>query len=175
MKTDRNGNQILDGKWHVDFTILQIEGVDVSVDKSLTTESVYVTYSRGDNKITCRFSIHENNAVKFGDQLNGNITSKEEIMFHLGMIKRIFIPSVKKSIGTKQIKKTQIQNYKESELTIGELYNLPAGTDISSHTGKIAKGSNYLITGTYVNEYEECRVDALGNSVKIGTFKYIFN
>ena len=171
--TDRHGNFIGDGCFHVGFHVEQIEGVTSSVSKSSTTESVYVTYRCGDRSITCRFSNHQNNAVKFGDQLNGKLASRDEIMYHLGMKSRTFVPNTYLSIWTRQVAKKQLHTFEEADLTMDDLYAMGEGADISAFTGKLAKGSNLLILGSKVDLCVETRVNALGQSVQIG--KYIYN
>jgi hypothetical protein len=174
---DRKDNVIGDGTYHVEYHVVDLADypqVDYRVDKSDTSESVYVKYSNAENgkSITARFSWHENNAVRFGDQLNGNIASKDEILFHLGLKTREFIPNTYLMIAKRMVKKSAMKYYEEADLTIQEMYALGAGADISAHTGKLAKGSNWLIEGTEITEHEETRTDHFGNKVRIG--KYIY-
>lgn len=179
MKTlkDRNDNPIGDGRYHVEHHVIDLENypqVSYSIDKSNTSETVYVKYFNSDNgkEITTRFSWHENNAVKFGDQLNGYTASENEILYHLGLKTREFIPNTYLAIAKRMVKKVEMKNYDESELTIQEIYALGEGADISSHTGKLAKGSNWLIEGTIISECEETRANCFGQEVRIG--KYIY-
>lgn len=176
-KTDRLGNGIGDGTYHVEYDVVNFENESIvsSVSKSETTETVYVTYRNIENgkSITVRFSMHENNAVRFGDQLNGSFATNNEIMYHLGLKTRTFVPITRKTIWTQQVAKKRLAEYSETNLSISEMYELKAGADISMHTGKLAKGSNYLILGSTVEEIEETKMDAFGNSVRIG--KYIYN
>lgn len=177
IKQDRSGNYIGDGSYHVDFNVFDFKEypqISTNVSKSSTTESVYVTYrnENDDNSITLRFSTHENNAVKFGDQLNGYIASRDEVLAHLGLKKRIFIPKKYLRIESRQVAKNKIQDFEMADKTIQELYDLGANTDISKYKNKLAKNSNLLILGDRVEELEETRRDAFGNPVKIGTYIY---
>ena len=175
MKTDRIGNEIGTGNYHVDFTVENFgESVLASVSKSVSSESVYVTYTNLDNDktITVRFSNHENNAVRFGDQLNGATTTNNEILFHLGVKKRTFVPNTYKSICNQKVAKKRLAQYEESSLTISEMYDLEVGTDISAHTGKLAKGSNYLILGSVVELKEQQKMNCFGTVETIGKFIY---
>jgi len=76
--------------YNVDYCIEEFENKTIShkVVKSNSTESVYVTYYHGDKECKVRFSNHSCNALKFGDVLNGALTSKNEILYHLGLVKR---------------------------------------------------------------------------------------
>ncbi len=156
-KTDKSGNPIGDGNFHVDYFVedmTEYPQVKISVSKSDSTESVYVRYFNEDNaeSITLRFSMHENNAVKFGYQLNGYTASKNDILYELGLINRKFVPNTYLSITKRQVKKVDLPKYEESNLSIKEMYDLGEGADISMHKGKIAKGSNYLIQGDTVEK-----------------------
>ena len=175
--TDRNDNLIGDGTYHVEHHIIDLENypqVSYTVSRSNTSETVYVKYFNSENgkEITVRFSWHENNAVKFGDQLNGYTASSDEILYRLGLKTRTFIPNTFLAIAKRMVKKVEMKNYEEADLTIQEMYALGAGADISDHTGKLAKGSNWLIEGTEIVEHEETRTDHFGNKVRIG--KYIY-
>ena len=174
---DRNDNLIGNGTYHVEHHVIDLSDypqVSYCIDKSNTSETVYVKYFNSENgkEITTRFSWHENNAVKFGDQLNGYIASENEILYHLGLKTREFIPNTYLAIAKRMVKKVEMKNYDESDLTIQEIYALGAGSDISAHTGKLAKGSNWLIEGTDITEHEETRTDHFGKEVRIG--KYIY-
>lgn len=174
---DRKDNLIGDGTYHVEYHVIDLDNypqVSYTVDKSDTSESVYVRYSNAENgkSITVRFSWHENNAVKFGDQLNGYTASENEILYRLGLKTRTFIPNTFLAIAKRMVKKVEMKNYEEADLTIQEMYALGAGADISAHTGKLAKGSNWLIEGTEITEHEETRTDHFGQKVRIG--KYIY-
>ena len=173
-KTDRNGNIIGNGNYHVDYSVFEIESVKVNVSKSETTESVYVTYSLNDKSITVRFSMHENNATKFGDQLNGNLASVNEVKYALGLISRKFIPDTYLFIGSRQVSKKDLAAglFEESNLTIQEMYDLGEGASLMEHKGKLAKGSNYLILTDSVEKLEKTRKNALGQEIFIGRFIY---
>lgn len=174
MKKDRNGNYIGDGGHHVYFRVEEFENKEIkhSISKSETTESVYVTYYYNERSIVCRFSNHECNAVKFGDQLDGYIASTVEILYHLGLKTRIFVPNTYLSICKIQVKKVDIPSYFESDLTIKEMYNLGAGADISEHKGKLAKGSNWLILDEKVHSCVETVKNCFGNFVNSGQYIY---
>lgn len=178
LKYDKSGNVIGEGGWNVQYSVMEFEDypqVTSSVSESKTSESVYVTYTNKDNNrfITVRFSNHENNAVRFGDQLDGFRVTKNEVLAHLGLKKRVFIPKKKfLYIATRQVKKKEVQNYEEADKTMRELYALGVNADISSYMGKIAQGSTYLILGEKVEEHQESRLDALGQLVPIGNWEY---
>jgi hypothetical protein len=176
-KQDRSGNFIGDGSWNVDYTLFDFTDypqINNSVSKSETTESVYVTYYNKDNNnsITLRFSEHDNNAVKFGDQLNGYFASKNEILAHLGLMKRTFVPIKKAFIKSQMVSKKNINKYEFADKTISEMYAMGVGADISKYNGKIAKGSNYLINDNFVGEYTKQRKNAFGDFVDIGNYIY---
>jgi len=172
--TDRSGNPIMRGAWNCDYSIEKIEGVTVSISESETTESVYVTYENNENgkKVKVRFSLHENNATKFGDQLDGNIATRNEILYRLGMINRTFVQASRKMIHTRMVAKRDMKNFEFAPITISEMYQMPVGSDLSEFTGKIAKDSNYVILGSKVEEMMETGVDCFGNAVKKGNYIY---
>jgi hypothetical protein len=174
MKTDRNGNLIGDGSFHTDFKVLEFSnpGISSTVSKSETTESVYVTYKYENKSITCRFSIHENNAVKFGDQLNGYVAKPIEIMFHLGLAERIFVPLTSLYIGFQSVKMNTVCNYEVADITFKELYELGQGADISQYTGKVLKGTNRVIFSTKIELVERKSRNAFGQEVTIGNYIY---
>jgi hypothetical protein len=174
MKTDRNGNLIGDGSFHTDFKVLEFSnpGISSTVSKSETTESVYVTYKYEDRSITCRFSIHENNAVKFGDQLDGYFASEKEILFHLGLAQRVFVPQTYLSHGLSSIKMSTVLNYEVADITRQELFKLPEGADISQYTGKVLKGTNNIVNSKIVERFERKRTNAFGQEVTIGNYIY---
>lgn len=98
VKEDKSGNYIGDGTFNVEYDVLEFPEftqIKNNVSKSDTTESVYVKYTNTENlnSVTVRFSNHENNAVKFGDQLNGFLATKNEILHRLGLVKRTFMPN----------------------------------------------------------------------------------
>lgn len=176
MKTDRFGNYIGTDSSHTYYRVEDFSDypqISSSISKSDNTESVYVRYYNSDNgqSIVVRFSDHSNNATLFGDQLDWT-ASREEILFHLGLATRTFIPDTRLFIDSRQVSKKTLDQYQEAELTIGEMYELGAGADLSDYTGKLAKGSNYLIQGTQVKEFKDTRIDAFGNERVFGKFVY---
>lgn len=175
--TDRNGNIIGDGSCHADYKVYDLADYEVtaSISESQNSESVYVTYScaKTHKCITCRFSFHENNAVRFGEQLNGLLATQDEILYRLGLKKAVFVPETYLMIATQQVAKKRLHLYEESLLTIQELYALGEGADLTEHVGKVAKGSNYLILGDKVLKCEKTRRDAFGREVVIGEYIYI--
>jgi len=178
-KTDSKGNNIGDGSYHAQFQVEKFEKypqIESSVSRSESTESVYVTYknTENDKRITVRFSNHENNAVKFGDQLNGYTASNNEILYHLGLKKRTFIPKTKLYIWTQQVSKKKLEagEYEIADKTIQELYDFGKNADLSKYKGKVAKDSNYLILDNKVNEIEEQRQGPFGDPVTIGHYEY---
>ncbi|MDR1847996.1 MAG: hypothetical protein LBR17_07790 [Bacteroidales bacterium] len=181
MATDRLGNEIGDGSYHIEPSIFdfskEFPQIRTNINYSETTESTYVKYTNDENgkSITLRFSNHENNAVRFGDQLNGFLATADEVLFHLGLRTRKFIPKTYLSISTRQVSKKDLASgkYEFADKTIKELYAMGKGADISKYKGKIAKDSNNLILSDVVNEYEEQRRNAFGEPVTIG--KYIYN
>lgn len=174
--TDREGNPIGNGNYHCEYSIEEFNNSSIisNVSLSETTESVYVTYTNinNDKKITVRFSDHINNSVQFGDQLDGLITTRNEILFNLGLKKRKFIPLTRLNIHTQQISKKKMSDFEMSNLTISQIYDLGAGADISAHVGKLAKDSNYLILGSKIEELEESCINSFGCIVRRG--KYIY-
>lgn len=178
---DRNGNPILKNSgYNVDYHVFDFSEypqIKHKVNKSETTESVYVYYSNIENEksATVRFSLHENNAVKFGDQLNGNLASKEEVLFHLGLAQRKFIPGEYLFIHTNQIAKKNIQKYEEADKTIQELYAMGADSDISAYKNKRAKNSNYLILSDKIERQVTERKNAFGQYVQVGKYIYEIN
>ena len=159
-----------DGSVHADYKVYDFSKkypqIVTSVSKSLNSESVYVYYRNKDNDrvITCRFSWHENNATKFGDQLDGIIAEPDEVLFHLGLKKRTFIPKTSLLVPSRTVSKKDLESgrYEEADKTIQEIYSMGAGADISQYNGKLAKGSNYLILGNKILETKE----------KFGTYVY---
>lgn len=163
-REDRNGQPIGDGSVHFPYEVVDFSGypqISHRVSESVGTESVYVTYTNEDTgaKATVRFSGHENNATKFGDQLSGwynNSPVKQqmenELKYRLGLVDRKYIYA--KSIPTRSVSNKELAagTYPEADKTIQELYELPVGTDLAQYKGKLAKGSRYLITGGKVKE-----------------------
>lgn len=176
-KQDRKGNEIGDGSFHSDYEVFEFTdypSVSAKVDKSETTESVYVKYTNSLNNetITVRFSNHENNAMKFGDQLNGFLATRNEVLARLDLIDRVFIPDTYLSISNTQVKRSETHLYEESDLTIQEMYELGENADLSAHVGKRAKGSNRVIKGDKVQLLISTRQNAFGQSVQVGTYEY---
>lgn len=176
-KKDRAGNEIGDGTHHSYYRVSEFNEypeIKSSVSESATTESVYVTYTNTKNgeTVTVRFSDHENNATKFGDQLNGNSYSDNEILHRLGLKQRVFIPDTYLMIDSRQVAMKKLDQFEEAPLTIKEMYDLGKDADISQHKGKLAKGSNYLILGDKVTEQINTGRDYFGNPVQRG--KYIY-
>lgn len=176
MKTDRFGNYIGTDSSNTFYRVEDFSDypqISSSISKSDSTESVYVRYYNSDNglSIVVRFSDHSNNATLLGDQLDWT-ASREEILFHLGLATRTFIPYTRLFIASRQVSKKRLAEYQEAELTISQMYELGAGADLSDYTGKLAKGSNYLIQGTQVKEIKDTRIDAFGNERVLGEFVY---
>lgn len=178
VKQDREGNLIGNGRFHVDYTVFDFNDypqISSNVTLSNTSESVYVTYKNNDNgkKITLRFSTHVNNAVAFGDQLNGYTAGKNEVLYHLGLKNRTFIPETYLFIENRRVSKKDVAAgiYQIAELTIQELYALGKDADISQYKGKVAKNSNYLILGERVKEAEK-KINVMGFERTAGRFVY---
>ena len=176
-RTDRSGNPILDGTWNIEPTIFnfpEFPQVSNSISNSATTETTYVTYSNIENgkSITVRFSLHENNATKFGDQLDGNFATKDEVLFALGLVGRIFVPETFLFISKQMVKKADMANYQEAELTINEMYDLGENADLTNFVGKLAKGSNWLIQGNTITKMENISLDILGRTIRRGSYIY---
>lgn len=173
-REDKNGNMI--SETNIAYEVLDFTAYNVasSVSNSETTESVYVRYQNNDNgmSVTVRFSNHTCNAVLFGDKLDGNTSTRDEILFHLGLKTRTFVQRTYLFIGSRQVGKKDLNKYEESDLTIKEMYALGANADLSVHNGKLAKGSNYLVLDNKVSMVGETGFDAFGNKVKIGNFIY---
>ncbi len=176
-KTDKTGNLIGDGSWNIDPTVYNFcnyPQISNTISESESTETTYVRYFNNENgkSITVRFSWHENNATKFGDQLNGFATSENEVLFHLGLKNRFFVPYTYLSIWTRMVSKKEIDKYEMINLTIKELYALGKNSDLSAFTGKLAKDSNFLILGDKVTEQVSTKTNILGGGVQLG--KYIY-
>ena len=167
---DREGNAIGDGIVHAGYDIREellkkYPQISYHVSKSSNSESVYVTYENTDPKysawdrpkVTLRFSWHNNNAVRFGDQLNGYAALDAEILYRLGLAKRVFVPTKQKHISRRNVSKKDIASgkYEVADKTFEELFALPVGTDISAYQNKVAKDSNILILGDKVGEYTD--------------------
>ncbi len=158
-RVDRDGNPIGDGSWHMNYKVdevaLSYPNISYKVDESASTESVYVTYTNNDPKypengrpkVTVRYSIHDSNAVKFGDQLRGEAVERNngELLYRLGLKEREWIPAP--SVPTRTVSKKDLKNntYEESGLTERDIMLLPVGADIAEHKGKLIKGTNELI------------------------------
>ena len=176
-REDKSGNNIGDGSYHTEHSVYEFNDypeITSSVDYSNTTESVYVTYrnKNNDKHVKVRFSDHENNATKLGDELNGRFASRDEILFRLGLKEREFVPNKRLRIHFTMVKKKDIEKYDEADLTIDEMYSLGAGADLSKYKGKLAKGSNYLILGDKVEEDIEATRNFLGQKVYVGKYVY---
>ena len=156
--TDKHDNPIGDGAFHCTYNVIDLTsyGVRNSISFSDTTESVYVSYINDNNskRITARFSHHINNAVKFGDQLNGFLATEDEILFHLGLMKRIFKPAIILQLGRNTVKAKKINEYKSCGLTLPELFDLGAGADVSMYMGMLIEGTNEVITSSKITSYE---------------------
>ena len=157
-RTDKHDNPIGDGAFHCTYDVIDLAsyGIRSVVSFSDTTESVYVSYINDNNgkRITARFSHHINNAVKFGDQLNGFLATENEILFHLGLMKRTFKPDIILQLGRNTVKAKKIHEYKSCGLTLSELFQLGAGADVSMYTGMLIEGTNEVITSSKINSYE---------------------
>jgi hypothetical protein len=182
VKTDRLGNYIGSADSHAFYDVLDFSAypeVEVRVNESQSTESVYVTYmnNRLLKSVTVRFSHHVCNAVEFGDMLDGNIASRNEILYHLGLMSRTFKPDSYLAIATRQISNKDLSKgiYEEAPLTIQEMYALGEGADLSQYEGKLAKGSRYLIESDVVKRLIHKRVNRFGESVTVGQYEYIPN
>lgn len=174
IKTDRIGNYIGDGTFHADYTTFEIDNVTVDVNLSETTESVYITYTNVLNGNTCRvrFSNHECNAVKFGNILDGNFCTLNDVMYHLGMIERVFVPETYLYISSITVGKKDLDKYEVSDLTIQEMYNMGEGADLTKHVGKLALNSNYLIQDNIVRKFNKTKRNVFGFDVQVGKFVY---
>jgi hypothetical protein len=179
VRTDKEGNYIGDGAFHNQYHIEDMSmyaDVDVRLEKSNTSESVYVVYTRAVGSeiksIKVRFSNHNNNGVRLGMELDGNFASREEILYHLDYATREFIPQTQLMIASRQVKKVLIPTFEECDKTMRELYAMGKDADLSAYVGKLAKGSNYLIQGTKVEEHFVKRLDAFGNEVFVGHYNY---
>lgn len=175
IKKDKYDNYIGDGSYHSDYYIIDFSDypdITYNINKSNTTETVYITYYYKEKSITVRFSNHTSNAVEFGDQLDGNFATKNEVLYHLGLKKRKFIPDIYKYIPSYQVKRSEVENYEMIDLTWEELYDLPVGTDISKYKGKLGKNSNRIIDGDRVENKIKTRHNRFGQNVQIGRYVY---
>ena len=155
---DKHDNPIGDGTFHCRYNVIDLTsyGVRSTISFSGTTESVYVTYINDNNskRITARFSYHINNAVKYGDQLNGFIATEDEILFHLGLKTRTFKPDIILQLGRNAVKAKKINEYKSCGLTLSELFALGDGADISMYVGMLIEGTDKVITSSKITSYE---------------------
>lgn len=177
MTTNNYINNFTEG-YHVSYHVEEIENVTVKIVESLSSESVYVNYYNEENgkKCVCRFSTHSSNAVASGDTLNGNIATRDEIMFFLGLKKRTFIPATveKLVIESDFINKSDRQSYERCPLTIKEMYAMGEGADLSEYVGKATSDGKWLIKGNTVKKVieEKTRTNKFGETIKIGEFIY---
>lgn len=177
-KEDRYGNFIGDGKFHHDYKVEEFPEfpqVSSRVQMADTTESVYVYYTNNDNgkSICCRFSWHMCNAVELGDMLNGNIATADEILFHLGLRHRTFVPDTRLIIGFYCVAyKKMSADIEEADLTLSEMYALGEGAVLSAYVGKRAKGSNRIITSSKVEKVEVTTTDRFGIKRTVGHYVY---
>ena len=151
-----------DGTVHNDYIVEKIEGVTSYVTKSNTSESVYVTYCKDDKRVVVRFSNHTCNSLEWGNVLDGNFATVNEIKFRLEMISRKAILVEKTIIGTQKCKKVDMDKYEELEYTIQDLYKMPIDTDFTPFIGKRCKNSQYVVISG-IEKYNPFRVDNLGN------------
>lgn len=171
--TDRYDNQILTpGSCYYKVMDLSKYGVTSSVSESQSSESIYVYYSYGIERVAVRFSLHMNNAVQFGDQLDGNTATEIEVLHRLGLAKRTFIPLVRKWISKESVSKKVAKTLPECQLTLKELYELPVGTDISMYRGMVVKNTTFRLCADTVQEVAETRINSFGDAVAIGDYKY---
>lgn len=176
-RTDRDGNPIGDGDWHMNYFVREFPEypqISSRVDKSVTTESVYVTYTNADNgrSVKVRFSGHRSNAERFGDVLTGS-APRGEILYRLGLATKEWQPFGYVPIGTISNKQIAEGNYEVADKTRAELERLPKGTDISEYKGKLVPGEpNRIYTGTFVGESQSAGIyiykDANGNEIRGG-------
>jgi len=176
MKTDRFDNMIGSAEFHSAYSVEDFSDypqIYASVNKSETTESVYVSYYNSDNgeRVTVRFSNHMNNATLFGDQLSWDAPI-DQILYRLGLATREFFPESKLFINRRQVSIKKLNQYEEASLTIQEMYELGAGADLSEFTGKLAKGSVELILGTSVESFVSKQTNAFGEIVQLGNYVY---
>lgn len=152
---DINGQMIGDGNSHCLYHIEEFPGLPIktNVQKSLSTESVYVTYLNMETLeiAKVRFSSHTCNDVEFGAVIDGYTSNaRNEILYRLGFMTKEFVPYFMNHIHTQPVAKKKLHLYEEADKTIKELIGLPVGTDISEYRGKIAKGTNMMITSDKV-------------------------
>lgn len=174
MATDKFGNAI--GDVNVDYRIEDLSAysteIRTQVQESYTTESVYVYYILGDKMAVVRFSSHYCNGVEFGKYIDGNAYSINEILYKLGLVKRVFIPNTYLSIWTQQVAKKKIASYEMADVTIQEMYAMGEGADLSAYKGKIAKDSNYLVLGDTVKREIDEGCNSFGDKVTRGRYEY---
>lgn len=162
VREDRAGHTIGGYDDEASYHVENFEGLPIEhqVQKSLSTESVYVIYWRADidvmerKLVKVRFSWHDSN----DDVIDGNNSSaRNEILSRLGFLKKKVIPYMSKKVLNRYVAKKKVKDFEMCELTINEIYELPVGTDISNFTGKLAKDSNILILGNKVENVETGR------------------
>lgn len=168
MKTKRDINdfQIGDGTWHEDYHVFafpEYPSIKASVSESMSTESVYVTYTDESTlkSITMRFSGHANNAVRFGFQLSSD-EPKEAVLSAIGYMKRVFVNDVVAKVPSRKLKSYEMADVEEADMTEEDIISLGVGADISHLVGKRIKGTNRVVKG-----------DKVRGSVQV-TGKYIY-
>lgn len=169
-KADRYGSPIGDGTWHADYEVFDLSayGIRSAVTLSNTSESVYVSYIKGEGldakEVEVRYSNHcnglgfegyDNGRKTMMRGIYGNDDTRKEILALFGYLRCVFVPDKKKFIRGRNVGKKSIGDYEAADVTLDELLALDEGSDISVYTGKIAKGGNWLIEGSVVETREE--------------------
>lgn len=168
---DADGNRIGDGSVHSSYSIVDFSAypqISHNVQKASGTESVYVTYTNNENgkSATMRFSGHESNAVRFGQQLRGHNYQEQELaqmseagkkmfidkpinelMYRLGLVDKEIVTKYLPKIEKRNVSKNKVDNgeFEIADISLSELQKLPIGTDISKYKGKAIKDGNVYI------------------------------
>lgn len=152
IKTDKNGMLIGDGSWHADYSIEDMTGypVTISVEKALTTESVYVNYKYSDlenevfKTVSVRWSSHRANENYTGMyiKINGRSNQRDEILNLLGLKKSRIVDVRAPYFKNHYVSKKKINEYTMCDMTFDELLALPVGTKIPK--GQVCRKGDLL-------------------------------
>ena len=162
---DINGMQIGDGSWHNPHTIFDFGELPVTahVEKSVATESVYVTYTRtdiSDIKAKVRFSNHTCNDIRYGEVIDGNLSeAREHVLVKLGFMRVVKTPRFAKHIAFNSValKKIKTGAVELLPISIDELYDkVNVGESLEDYFGKavMKNGQPVVITSKIVGSRE---------------------
>lgn len=169
---DREGYLIGNGDYHVDYYIEDMANypVDIQVQKSSSTESVYVHYRNREDfeqalrddfetdirVATVRFSHHTCNGLRFGHYLPGDSSNNRiEILYRLGFAVRNVEEVYSPYIHIAPIAKKKAAQMELCPFTLAELRSRGTGADLSDVKGTVISQSNghcYIILDAVVGQ-----------------------